>query len=240
MDEEKLCVVLFSGGLDSTTLLYYVNKVLKREEVYGLSFNYGQRHLKELEYAKYHGDLLCVEHKIVDMSSVFNVFNKTSSLLNKDVEMPQEHYTHENQKVTVVPNRNMIMLSIAVGYAESLNIDEVYYSPHANDMTTYPDCRPDFVESINKTSQLATYNKVKIFAPSVNKYKSDLVRLGTELKIDYSKTWSCYEGGEKPCLKCATDLERTEAFLKNNIKDPLLSNKDWEIAKRNLQKFQIK
>jgi 7-cyano-7-deazaguanine synthase len=209
-------VVIFSGGMDSITLLNYVKSL--GYGVYGLSFNYGQKHVKELVFAKLWGQLECEEHKIINLDFMKDIANDSALTGNK--EMPKEHYTHENQKVTVVPNRNMVMLSIAVAWAENLKTDKVFYGPHANDLTIYPDCRPVFVEAVSKASELATFSEVKIFAPFVNITKSQIVALGTKLGVDYSKTWSCYEGRDRACGKCGTCQERIEAFKENELIDP--------------------
>jgi len=213
----KKAIVVFSGGMDSTTLLHWA--VQKGYEVYGLSFDYGQRHKKELEFAKYWGKKLCKWHKILDLSFMREIAGN-SALLDTSQEIPEEHYTHENQKITVVANRNMVMLSIAVALAENIGAEVVFFGPHQNDNTIYPDCRPEFVEAVSRASQLATYKNVRIEAPFVRMKKSDIATLGTELKVDFSKTWSCYKGGEKHCGKCATCQERKEAFEKAGIEDP--------------------
>ena len=205
------CVTLLSGGMDSTTLLYYLVKVLQRNPLV-ISFRYGQRHLKELDYAKLHAQRLNLEHFIVDLPFYGLMSDGKSSLLNKDLDIPHEHYTNENQKITVVPNRNMVFLSIAVAIAEEREIDTVYYACHANDHAIYPDCRPEFVEALSKAAQLGTYTNVEIEAPFVNLLKKDIVKIGQSLGIDYEETWSCYEGGDKPCGKCATCQERAEAL----------------------------
>jgi 7-cyano-7-deazaguanine synthase len=214
---KKSCVLIMSGGLDSTVLLHW----LKKNEVivYGLSFDYGQRHVKELQCASYWGEKLCEEWKLISLDFM-KTLGTTSALTNPLVELPEEHYTHENQKITVVPNRNMIMLSIAIGWAESLNIGVVQYAAHKNDFTIYPDCRPSFVYAMNSAAQQGTYNKVMVGAPFVEYYKSELVRLGDRYNVDFTKTWSCYKGEEKHCGKCATCQERKEAFKLAKVLDP--------------------
>lgn len=209
-------VVIFSGGLDSTTLLHYVKSL--GYEVYGLSFYYGQRHFKELEYAEYWGKKLCKEWKLIDISFMSEIAD-SSALIDCNKPLPYEHYTSENQKITVVPNRNMVMLSIAIAWAENLGAEVVFFGAHSNDYAVYPDCRQEFVEAISKASQLATYNKIRVEAPFVNIKKWQVVCLGEKLGIDCAKTWSCYEGKEKHCGKCATCQERKEAFLIAGIED---------------------
>ena len=209
-------ITLLSGGMDSTTLLYYL--LDKEYEVKALIFDYGQRHKKEIEYAINTCNELNIEYKIVNLDFMKEIGNSSALLSNKS--MPHEHYTNENQKVTVVPNRNMIMLSIAIAWAENEGYDAVFYAPHSNDYSIYPDCRPEFVESIDKTSQLGTYNNIKVIAPFVKISKADIVRIGYELGVDFTKTWSCYEGGDKHCGVCATCQERKEAFKLAGIEDP--------------------
>lgn len=215
--EPAKTVVVFSGGLDSTTLLHYVKSL--GYEVYGLSFYYGQRHKKELEYAEYWAKKLCKEWKLIDLSFMKEIASN-SALTDYSKEVPHEHYTHENQKITVVPNRNMVMLSIAIAWAENLGAEAVFFGPHSNDYAIYPDCRPEFVEALDKASRLGTYNSIRVEAPFVSIKKWQIVKLGDSLGVDFSKTWSCYEGKEKHCGKCATCQERKEAFEIARVKDP--------------------
>jgi len=213
MKKEIDAVVVFSGGLDSTTLLYRT-WLKKRGEIIALTFDYGQRHKKEIEFAKYHTKRLKVKHIVVKLPLDF----KSSALINKKKKIPEKHYTHKNQKITVVPNRNMILLSYAIGVAENLKCKEVYYGAHKNDYAIYPDCRPEFVKAIDKTSQLATYNSIRVIAPFVNLYKYQIVKIGVEIGVPYHLTWSCYKNGKSHCGKCATCQERIESFVKNHIK----------------------
>ena len=220
-------IVVLSGGIDSTTLLHYTKAI--GYEVYGISFNYGQKHSKELKYAEYWGKKLCKEWKLIDISFMKEI-TSSSSLTNPEKEIPESHYTEETQKQTVVPNRNMVFLSIAIAWAEDIKAEKVFYGAHLNDYTIYPDCRKEFVEKLNETSQIGTYNKIKVEAPFINLKKWQIVSLGKKLGVDYNKTWSCYKGEERPCLKCGTCIERTEAFLKANLKDPLLTEEEWRKA----------
>lgn len=210
-------ICIFSGGMDSITLL----NVLKKEnnQVYGMTFDYGQRHKKEIEFAELWAARLCEDWKLINLDFMKDIANN-SALLDSAKQMPTEHYTNENQKITVVPNRNMVMLSIAVAWAENFGINKVFFGPHANDNAIYPDCRPGFVEALTKASVLGTYNNVEVIAPFIYKSKADIAKIGTGIGIDYSETWSCYEGKEKHCGRCATCQERKEAFILNGIKDP--------------------
>jgi len=217
----KEAVIILSGGLDSTVLTYYLKD--KGYNLSAISFNYGQKHVKELECAlKTVIKLHLPYYEVIDISTPMKQLKGSSALLNPEIKMPQEHYTHSNQKQTVVPNRNMIMLSFAIGYAEAHKIKKVFYAAHKNDYTIYPDCRPEFVKVLNLASQKATYAKVEILAPFTNKLKSDLVKIGYNLNIPFEDTWSCYEGKDKACGKCGTCQERLEAFKKNKLIDPII------------------
>lgn len=213
-------VVIISGGMDSTTLLY--DAIAHGYECYALSFNYGQRHVKELEKAKKTCQNLKVPHKIVGLPN-FNEILSGSSLTSPEINTPHGKYDEESMKLTVVPNRNMIMLSIAAGYAISIKADVLLYGAHAGDHTIYPDCRPEFIKQLRIAIRLADWHPVDLQAPYSNNTKADIVNRGLELGVDFKNTWTCYEGEEKPCGKCGSCSERAEAFELNGIKDPLLS-----------------
>lgn len=224
-------VMILSGGIDSSTLLYYL---LENCEIHALTYYYGQRHANEIEAAKRvvreaRKRGLRVHHKIVDISPIHELIS-TGALTGKD-DVPKAFYTEETQKVTIVPNRNMIMLSIAVGYAVKIGAKEVYYAAHLSDYAIYPDCRKEFIKALDTAVYLANlWTPVEIKAPFVDLTKKDIVSIGLKLKVPYHLTWSCYEGGKRPCLKCGTCLERTEAFMLNDVKDPLLSEEEWQEA----------
>ncbi|MFY8275444.1 7-cyano-7-deazaguanine synthase QueC [Pseudoalteromonas sp. SSDWG2] len=210
-------VVIYSGGMDSFTVL---NKALRQgHEVYALSFNYGQRHVKELEVAKAVCEELGVDHKIVDISAINQLIGGSS--LTDDIDVPEGHYEEESMKSTVVPNRNMILLSLAVGYAVSLKATKVFYGAHSGDHAIYPDCRPEFVKKMDDVCRIANYDEVEIFCPYLDNSKIDILKDGLEMGLDYSKTWTCYNGREKACGKCGACQERLEAFALNNATDPL-------------------
>ncbi len=184
-----------------------------------LTFDYGQRHKKEIKCARKISALRGVPHQVVDLSAITPLLGESALLGGKEV--PACHYTEEAAKQTVVPNRNMIMLSIAVGYAEARKISEVYYAAHAGDWAIYPDCRKSFIEAMKVAVRLATaWNLVELKAPFVGISKADIVRIGLGLGVPYELTWSCYQGGEKPCGVCPTCIERAEAFAINRVKDP--------------------
>ncbi|TMP33658.1 7-cyano-7-deazaguanine synthase QueC [Pseudoalteromonas rubra] len=210
-------VVIYSGGMDSYTVL---NKALKSGyEVYALSFNYGQRHVKELEVARQACDELGVAHKIVDISAINQLIGGSS--LTDDIEVPEGHYEEESMKSTVVPNRNMILLSLAVGYAVSLKASKVFYGAHSGDHAIYPDCRPEFVKKMDDVCRIANYEEIEIVCPYLNNSKIEILTDGLKMGLDYSKTWTCYNGREKACGKCGACQERLEAFKLNQASDPL-------------------
>lgn len=210
-------VVIYSGGMDSYTLLHSVLAEGKR--VYALSFNYGQRHAKELHYAQKVCDELGIPHKIVDITAIHQLL--LGSSLTDDIEVPDGHYAEESMKSTVVPNRNMIMLSLAIGYAVSIGAVAVYYGAHGGDHAIYPDCRPEFVEKMDAVSRVANYEPVEVLAPYLNQDKVEILRQGLAMGLDYGKTWTCYKGRERACGTCGSCHERLEAFSENNRIDPL-------------------
>lgn len=210
-------ILVLSGGMDSTTLLY--DLLYYQHTVKALSFNYGQRHKKELNYASKTCLKLGVEHRIVDLSVITPLIS--NSALTSNVEVPEGHYADESMKITVVPNRNMIMLAIAIGWAENLKYDSVSIANHSGDHAIYPDCRTEFMTALSLASQLGTYSKIKLNTPYSDIYKIDIALKGLKLGIDYDKdTWSCYKGLDKACDKCGTCVERIEAITS--------AKKKWE------------
>ncbi|MGB0833622.1 MAG: 7-cyano-7-deazaguanine synthase QueC [Psychrobium sp.] len=215
--KEKV-VVIYSGGMDSYTVLHKAME--EGKDVYPLTFNYGQRHSKEIEYAAAVCEKLNVSHKIVDISAI-NQLMAGSSLTSNDIEIPEGHYEEESMKSTVVPNRNMVLLSMAIAYAVSLDARAVYYGAHSGDHAIYPDCRPEFVEKMNDVSQIANYDPVDIVSPYIDVDKIGILTDGLRMGLDYGETWTCYNGREKACGKCGSCEERLEAFEKNDVQDPL-------------------
>ncbi len=210
--------MILSGGMDSTTLLY---KLLDEgKEVKAISFNYGQKHNRELVKAAETTEKLGVQHKIIDISFIKELVS--NSALTSEEEVPEGHYEAENMKRTVVPNRNMIMASIAIGWAVNEDYDEVALGVHAGDHAIYPDCRPEFVEALNAIAQIANFKPIKVYAPFLNMDKGDIAIEGKRLGVDYSLTHTCYKGGEEPCGKCGACQERTEAFAKAGVVDPII------------------
>lgn len=210
----KDSVIIVSGGMDSITLLYD-----KKDEIaLGISFDYGSNHnAKEIPYAKKHCERLGIKHITINLDFIHEYFK--SSLLEGAEAIPEGNYNEENMKSTVVPFRNAIMLSIAIGIAESHNLKKVLIANHAGDHTIYPDCRPEFITAINKASIAGTYVNVEVSAPYTNITKGEIAVIGKKLGIDYTETWSCYKGGEKHCGKCGTCRERIEALEYAGIED---------------------
>jgi len=214
----KKVVVIYSGGMDSFTVLH---KALQQGLTpYALTFDYGQRHIKEIEVARQVCKELGIEHKVIDISAI-NQLIGGSSLTDPSIDVALGHYQQENMKSTVVPNRNMILLSLAIGYAVSLGAEQVYYGAHSGDHEIYPDCRPIFVEKMNAAAAVANYEKVAIFSPYLHNNKIGILKDGLAMGLDYSKTWTCYNGREKACGHCGSCVERLEAFTANAITDPV-------------------
>ena len=190
MIKEK-AVVILSGGMDSTTLLYDV--INQGYDVSVISFDYGQKHVKELDVARQTTQKLNLEHNVLNL----DVLNKVapSALTRDDWEIPEGHYADENMKQTVVANRNMVMLSIAGAYAMGVGAKKLFYGAHAGDHDIYPDCRKEFIDSFQNSQILANDNKnLRINAPFVDLDKSDIVKLGNDLNVPFENTWSCYKG----------------------------------------------
>lgn len=200
--------------MDSITLLYD----FKDRIALGVSFSYGSNHnAKEIPFAEYHCKLLGIPHIVIDLAFMPKYFR--SSLLEGGDAIPEGHYADDNMKSTVVPFRNGIMLSIAAGIAESHNLKYVMMANNGGDHAIYPDCRPSFVEAMSKATQEGTYPGIQILAPYTDITKADIAMKGKALGIDYTKTWSCYKGGEHHCGKCGTCVERREALAAAGIAD---------------------
>lgn len=234
-------VVIYSGGMDSFVLL---NKVMierasshLREEhsLRAISFNYGQRHAKELDCAAAVCGELGISHTVIQLAELGHIAYG-SALTDKSVEVPLEHYSANSIKLTVVPGRNTVMLAMALAYTEGLlnqsnkpNTDHaiIYYGAHADDRITYPDCRPQYIQAMAHTIYLASDRRVDLQAPLRFKTKAEVLKDGLRLGIrlaDFAKTWSCYVGGDRPCGQCGTCHARAEAFAANKVDDPLLTS----------------
>lgn len=207
-------LLVLSGGMDSVTMLYEY----KDEIALAVSFDYGSKHnYKEIPLAKMHCERLGIKHITIPLKFMEEYF--VSSLLNGGEDIPEGHYTAENMKSTVVPFRNGIMLSIACGLAESNGLKRVMLANHGGDHTIYPDCRPEFINSMSAAMKAGTDTEVEIFAPYTGITKTNIAEHGKALGLNYAETWSCYKGGEKHCGKCGTCVERREALAEAGIED---------------------
>ena len=200
-------ILIYSGGLDSTTLLYEY----KDEISLAVTFDYGAKHgAREIECAKYNCNKRGIKHLIIPLDFMGKYFR--SNLLESGGEIPEGNYDEENMRSTVVPFRNGIMLAVAAGLAESYDLDTVLLANHSGDHSIYPDCRPSFIDAFDSATKEGTYNGVRVVSPYCNITKRDIALRGRELGIDYSKTYSCYKGGEVHCGCCGTCRERKEAL----------------------------
>lgn len=213
-------IVLLSGGLDSSTAAYLAASA--GYELHCLSFFYGQRHKKELDAARAIARSLGAEWDIIDISSVGNLL-KGSALTDMSIAVPHGQYDDESMKITVVPNRNAIMLAIAFGIAGAEGAWTVWAAMHAGDHAIYPDCRLEFVDAFQtmEDRSLSFPTNIVLRTPFIFQSKSQIVTLGAALDVPYDLTWSCYSGRDRSCGRCGTCVERLEAFAKSGIEDPL-------------------
>lgn len=210
-------VLIYSGGLDSTVLLYHLRA--EGHEARCLSIDYGQRHRRELECAAGICAALGLEHRVADLRGIAPLL-AGSALTSAEVEVPEGHYAAENMKLTVVPNRNMLMLSLAIAWAVSTKSDAVAYAAHGGDHVIYPDCRPEFIEAMRAAAGLCDWHRVEVLAPFQRMTKGEIARLGAGLGVPFDQTWSCYKGLEKHCGRCGACNERREAFEHAGVPDP--------------------
>jgi len=221
----KKAIVLLSGGLDSTTALYLA-KDKGFDEIYAITFLYGQKHNKELEYAKNTAKKAgVIEHKIVNL--MLNQWGDCS-LTNDKVDIHDGKIDNKEIPATYVPARNMVFLSVAASYADALDITDIFIGVSEVDYSGYIDCREEFIKSMEDTINLGTElgvvkkQHITIHAPFMHMTKTEEIQLGVKLNVDYADTWSCYKGGEKPCGTCDSCLLRAKAFEEAGLKDPLL------------------
>lgn len=210
-------LVLLSGGLDSATLLAYLLAKNDKSQIVALSFDYDQRHVRELVSARALVKHYGIAHEIVDLTDVL-----MGGALRGEGEVPHGHYNDETMKQTVVPARNLVMLSVAANRAAVLHADSIAIAVHAGDHFIYPDCRPEFVVSAGETISLSLDAGVKLFAPFSHMDKAAIVKLGVQRGMPFEMTWTCYEGRERPCGKCGACVERAEAFMEAGTNDPLI------------------
>jgi 7-cyano-7-deazaguanine synthase len=209
-------VLIYSGGLDSTVLLAWLLR--RGERISALSVDYGQRHRCELTAAQQVCARLGVSHRVTDLTAL-RPFLAGSSQTEPAVPVPHGHYADISMRVTVVPNRNMIMLAVALAWAISLKADTVAYAAHSGDHAIYPDCRPVFVAAMQQAAALCDWHPVAIETPFLHWTKAHIVQMGVDLAVPMHETWSCYEGGTVQCGQCGTCTERREAFQLAGVPD---------------------
>lgn len=211
-------LVICSGGLDSVSLAHMVAAEHELRSL--LSFDYGQRHRKELDYAVACAERLKVPHRTIDIREIGRCLS--GSALTDDLDVPDGHYAEETMRVTVVPNRNAIMLAIAFGVAAAQKVDAVATAVHGGDHFIYPDCRPGFINAfqVMQRHALEGYADITLYAPYVNIPKAGIVTNGAKYNTPFAETWSCYKGGARHCGRCGTCVERREAFHLAGIEDP--------------------
>lgn len=223
-------LVLFSGGVDSTTCLGLAIDKYGKENVIALSVSYGQKHTKEIECSRKIAEYYGVEHIYLDLAKIFE-YSDCSLLEHSNREIPKESYAEQIEKgdgkpvSTYVPFRNGLFLSSAASIALSKDCDVIYYGAHSDDAAgnAYPDCSDAFNKAMGDAIYIGSGNQLRIEAPFVNMTKAEVVKTGLALKVPYELTWSCYEGKERPCGVCGTCLDRAKAFELNGMKDPALA-----------------
>ena len=211
-------IVICSGGLDSVTLAH---RVAAEGNLHALlSFDYGQRHAKEIDCAAACARRLDVPHRVVDLRDVGSALS--GSALTDDLDVPDGHYAENTMKITVVPNRNAIMLAVAFGMAAAQGADGVAAAVHGGDHFIYPDCRPGFIEAFQAMQDQALdgLSQVRLITPYVHVSKAEIVRDGARNGTPFAQTWSCYKGGARHCGRCGTCVERREAFDIAGVSDP--------------------
>ena len=222
-------MVLFSGGVDSTTCLGIAVDKYGAENVVALSIAYGQRHTKEIECSQKIAQHYGVEHLYLDLGKIFQ-YSNCSLLSHSDQEIPTESYAKQIEKTdgapvsTYVPFRNGLFLSSAASIALSKGCEVIYYGAHSDDAAgnAYPDCSDAFNKAINEAIYIGSGNQLKVEAPFIGLTKAQVVKKGLELKVPYELTWSCYMGEDKPCGVCGTCIDRAKAFAENGVADPAL------------------
>ena len=213
MAETNRSVVVLSGGPDSATVAYWAKK--QGYSVYAITFNYGQIATKETEYAILVAERLKIPIKVVDLSSLKEIFAGVTSLIDQNIPM-----TSSFSQPIIVPFRNAIFLSIAVAYAVALGAARIFYGAQGSDEPFYPDCRKEFWKSFEKAARLGTDKEIVIEAPLSSIPKSETIELGSELGVPFDLTWSCYLNGSAHCGKCESCINRRKAFMESEVPDP--------------------
>jgi 7-cyano-7-deazaguanine synthase len=216
---EMKVITVVSGGIDSVTLAYKLKA--DGHDLKMISFDYGQRHRKELDFAKRAASALQVHWRPINLAAAgVGEILSGSALIDREVAVPEGHYAADNMRLTIVPNRNAIMLAIAYGLAVSSSADAVAFAVHSGDHPVYPDCRPEFIASFEAMEHVATGQAIELLAPFVRSTKVDIVALGAKLGVPFQETWSCYLGEAVHCGACGTCHERREAFQLAGVPDP--------------------
>ncbi|MBR6996306.1 MAG: 7-cyano-7-deazaguanine synthase QueC [Ruminococcus sp.] len=222
-------LVLFSGGVDSTTCLAIAVDKYGADEVLALSLYYGQKHSRELEAARKIAAHYGVKHKELDLALIF-ADSDCTLLKGSEGEIPKESYAEQLEKTdgkpvsTYVPFRNGLFLASAASIALSNGCGEIYYGAHSDDAAgnAYPDCSSDFNDAINRAIYLGSGGELRVTAPFIGMNKAQVIAKGLALGVPYELTWSCYEGGNKPCGVCGTCRDRIAAFRANGMDDPAM------------------
>lgn len=210
-------VCLLSGGLDSSTLLFDLRR--DGHVVFPLCVTYGQRHWREIDYARKIASSLGLSLTVVNLDSIRAIL-EGSSQTDSRIPVPEGHYEDETMRATVVPNRNMLLLAAAGAFAVSKEAQAIAYAAHEGDHAIYPDCRPEFIKAMEAAFRLCAYEEIKLLAPFSSMSKANIVQHGSELGVPFYLTYSCYKGGVKHCGKCGTCFERREAFERAAVEDP--------------------
>lgn len=225
---KKKTLVVCSGGLDSVTLAYHV---AAQQQLLGLlTFDYGQRHKKEIEFAALAAKRLNVGHQVVDISPIGKLLS--SSLTDETIDVPEGHYAADNMATTVVPNRNAIMLTVAFGLADSMGAEAVAIAVHGGDHFIYPDCRPEFIQAFATMQSLALGKTpaIELYSPYLDISKGEIAKQSAKYHVPIHETWSCYNGGDVHCGRCGTCVERLQAVDYANAEDATVyaDNTYWQ------------
>ncbi len=220
-ESKPKAIALVSGGLDSVTLAYLLASA--GWNLHLLAFDYGQKHKREVDFARQCAHDLGAAFDLVDLRGAGRLLGG-SALTDDAIEVPHGHYAAPNMAITIVPNRNAIFLAVAYGAAVAQNAEIVATAVHGGDHFIYPDCRPAFIEAFDVMQKQAVagcgHPNLRLHTPFVHRFKHDIVKIGAALGVPYEKTWSCYEGGALHCGQCGTCVERKEAFALAGVADP--------------------